>query len=191
MDNSELAVLSRWHTPSLLASGKKQALDPEIIRREAEAEGYAKGLESGRAEMQLRLDRLQQVLGMFERPLADLDRELLQQLVELSMAAASAVVQQELKTDPAIIANLVRQALTFLDAASAKPPRIFLNPLDVPLVQEQLANWHSEAQWSVVPDANLHRGHCLVSSGNALVDGGPGARLEAILAQMLQAGLDE
>ena len=191
METYNPAFLPKWQTPSLLDPTKDATLDPAIIRREAEAEGYAKGLESGRGEMKLRVERLQQVLGMFERPLADLDKEVLHQLVELSLAAAKAVVMQELRTDPAIVAHLVKHALSFLDGADSKQIRIFLNPLDVALIEEQLANWQSKASWIVIPDTNLHRGHCLVSAGNTLVDGGPGAQLETVLAQLLEQGLDE
>lgn len=190
MDSSRRAPLPKWQTPSLSDPHAEPEIDPQLVRRQAEAEGYARGLENGHAEMERRLARLQEVLNLFERPLRDLDREILEQLGTLCMAVAKTVIRQELKTEPALIAGLVEDALAFLDLGRERQLRITVHPSDVALVSEHLVSWQPDCQWSIVADEHLQRGQCLLAAGNSTLDGGVEARLQAVLAQMLEQGAD-
>ncbi len=186
MDSNRHAALPKWQTPSLVDRSAEQQIDPEVIRRQAEAEGYAKGMENGRAEIQRRVARLQEVLDLLERPLRDVNRETLEQLTELSVSVARAVVQQELTLQPSLVCTLVEHALGFIQLDSGRHLRILLNPADVPLLREHLSNWQPDCQWSLVPDEHLQRGQCLLNTGHSTVDGSVDARLEAVLAQLIE-----
>ena len=190
MDSTRRAALPKWQTPSIIDPAAGPQIDPDVIRRQAEAEGYTQGLENGRAEMQRRLARLQEVLDLFERPLRDLDRASLDQLTMLALAVAQAVLQQELKTDPALVGRLVEAAFGFLDLGQERQLRILLHPADLPLVSEHLTEWQPDCQWTLVPDEHLHRGQCQLVAGTATIDGSLQARLDAVLAQMLEHGSD-
>ncbi len=117
-------------------------------------------------------------------PLELLDEEVEQQLVLLALAVGKQLARRELKTDPAQITALIREAVGRLPAA-ARDVRVFLHPEDAAAVAERLATAGQERAWTMVEDPTLARGGCLVRTENSQIDARLESRVNAIVSSML------
>jgi flagellar assembly protein FliH len=174
-----------------------RARDAESARasdaaRQAElTRGYEAGVSAGRAELQsqndalaTRIKRLEEILDRLSAPLAVMEEEVEQQLVLLALAVGKQLARRELKTDPAQITALIREAVGRLPAA-ARDVRVYLHPEDAAAVAERLATAGQERAWTMVEDPTLARGGCLVRTENSQIDARLESRVNAIVSSML------
>lgn len=197
------AVIARWDLPSV--SGKSvQARRPgptvgelEDIERKAYDEAYAAGREAGlasaRAETQKSVDQLKaqvaRMSGVFDKlskPLEEMDSQVEQQLVNLSLTIARHLIRRELKTDPAQVIAIIRETVGLLPAA-ARDVRVHLHPEDAAVVRERLAAPAADRAWNIVEDPVMTRGGCRVTTETAQID----ARLETRIGTVLSALLGD
>lgn len=197
------AVIARWDLPSV--SGKSvQARRPgptvgelEDIERKAYDEAYAAGREAGlasaRAETQKSVDQLKaqvaRMSGVFDKlskPLEEMDAQVEQQLVNLSLTIARHLIRRELKTDPAQVIAIIRETVGLLPAA-ARDVRVHLHPEDAAVVRERLAAPAADRAWNIVEDPVMTRGGCRVTTETAQID----ARLETRIGTVLSALLGD
>ena len=103
-------------------------------------------------------------------------------LTALALAVARQLMEREVKAEPAVVANLVRSALSHFPLDQKL--RIRLNPLDLSSISmEQSGNQAPvsagrEVRW--VTDETLGRGSCVVEGPERIVDGRVEAALERI-----------
>lgn len=197
------AVIARWDLPAV--SGKSvQARRPgptvgelENIERKAYDEAYAAGREAGlasaRAETQKSVDQLKaqvaRMSGVFDKlskPLEEMDAQVEQQLVNLSLTIARHLIRRELKTDPAQVIAIIRETVGLLPAA-ARDVRVHLHPEDAAVVRERLAAPAADRAWNIVEDPVMTRGGCRVTTETAQID----ARLETRIGTVLSALLGD
>jgi len=182
---------ARWDLPSVTGTplslrrqqGKTVAELEEVENRayqEAYEKGHAEGLAAARVESQKLIDQLkaqatrfEQVIASLDRPLQDVDAEVEQQLLSLSMMIARQLVRRELKIDPAQVIAIIRETVALLPAA-ARDVRVYLHPEDAAVVRERLAAPTADRAWSIVEDPVMTRGGCRVATETASID----ARLE-------------
>ena len=160
---------------------------------EAFAEGKAAGLAAARAETQQALDqlkaqvaRLDSMLATLSRPLQDLDTQVEQELVSLSLAVARQLVRRELRMDPAQVIAVIRESVGLLPAAT-RDVRVHLHPEDAAVVREKLATPNGELAWTIVEDPVMTRGGCRVTTDTAQID----ARLETRIGTVVSAVLGD
>lgn len=160
---------------------------------EAFAEGKAAGLAAARAETQQALDqlraqvaRLDSMFSMLSRPFQDLDSQVEQELVSLSLAVARQLVRRELRMDPAQVIAVIRESVGLLPAAT-RDVRVHLHPEDASVVREKLATPGGERAWSIVEDPVMTRGGCRVTTDTAQID----ARLETRIGTVISAVLGD
>lgn len=196
-------AIARWDLPSV--SGKSlQARRPgptvgelENIERKAYDEAYAAGREAGlasaRAETQKSVDQLKaqvaRMSGVFDKlskPLEEMDAQVEQQLVNLSLTIARHLIRRELKTDPAQVIAIIRETVGLLPAA-ARDVRVHLHPEDAAVVRERLAAPAADRAWNIVEDPVMTRGGCRVTTETAQID----ARLETRIGTVLSALLGD
>lgn len=196
-------VIARWDLPAV--SGKSvQARRPgptvgelENIERKAYDEAYAAGREAGlasaRAETQKSVDQLKaqvaRMSGVFDKlskPLEEMDAQVEQQLVNLSLTIARHLIRRELKTDPAQVIAIIRETVGLLPAA-ARDVRVHLHPEDAAVVRERLAAPAADRAWNIVEDPVMTRGGCRVTTETAQID----ARLETRIGTVLSALLGD
>ena len=124
--------------PGVSRTAALTAAETDVIRRKAQADGYAagrlEGLAAGRQEAQDAAARLALVLDSLSRPFAVLDAAVEQELVALAFALARQLVRRELKADPGQIVGIVRDALQSLPVAT-RDIKVHLNPEDAKLVR--------------------------------------------------------
>lgn len=183
----------RWELPEM---GPARAQPPQTLRKlesleaEARAEGYARGLEEGRAaarrEQEARVRELEALLDALAPAFAPLDEAAERELAQLAVAIARQLVRRELRQHPDEVIGVVRAALAALPS-STRHVRVHLHPDDARLVREHLAAPESGRAWEIVEDPLLTRGGCRVASEVSRVD----ARLETRLGAVIGAVLGE
>lgn len=158
------------------------------IQRQAYEEAYAQGLEEGRAagrdDIAQQARQLQDVLDKLGAPLAEVDDQVLEELVQLAVAVARHMVRRELKADPGQVVAIVREALEQLPVASTDV-RLHLHPQDAALIRESLPLKDGETRWQIVESPVLSRGGCRVETGISQIDATVETRFAAIVAALM------
>jgi flagellar assembly protein FliH len=190
------APTSRWELPPIdgpVVSRRRGDLD--AIEREAWEKGHAEGREAGIAlvrqkeqalltELERRVQRLDEILNVVARPLADLDSEVPRQLASLAGAIARQLVRRALKAHPDEIVAVIRETVALLPM-TARDVRVHLHPEDAALIRERLSEVGAERVWSIAEDPILSRGGCRVTSENSSIDAQLEQRMGAAIATLL------
>lgn len=192
---------ARWELPVVVGrvAGKcprpvtAEELD-DIARAawdEGHAKGHADGLAAAAAETQrrhaaldARIARLDDLMALLARPLAELDAEVESQLAQLALTVAGHLVRRELRIDRTQVIGILRHVVSLLPAA-ARDVRVHLHPDDAALVNEKLATPASERAWIVVEDPVMARGGCRVTAGTSQIDARLETRLKAAIVEVL------
>ncbi len=165
--------------PRPLTVGSLQDLQQEAYR-EAYAQGMKEGVAAGNAQVRQQIERFGAMLHDLARPFEQLDAQVEQELLALSIALARQIVRRELKADPSHIIGIIRDAIKVLPVTS-RDVRVHLHPEDAAVVRTHLAPTESERAWQIVEDPVMSRGGCQIVSATSRVD----ARLETRLATMM------
>ncbi len=159
--------------------------------RHAEESGYAQGMARAQAqfdarlaEIDSRLQRLDAVLQQAAEPLRTLDDQLAGELLRLALAVGRQLARRELRTDPAQVIAILRECLEQLPLG-ARQVRAHLHPEDAAVVRERLVAGSGERAWTLVDDATLGRGECLIHSEHSQIDARFDNRLHALVASAL------
>ncbi|WP_455385617.1 flagellar assembly protein FliH [Acidihalobacter prosperus] len=158
----------------------------ESARQEGFRQGREEGLAAGAEEARQKSQEWTTLLDAAARPLADLDRQVLDELMALAVAVSRQIVRRELQTAPDEIIRVIREALAVLPSQSANV-RVELHPQDAALVRELMPEGAGERAWRIVEDPALNRGGCRVSSEASRVD----ATVERRLNQAISAALGD
>ncbi|MFA5940101.1 MAG: FliH/SctL family protein [Sinimarinibacterium sp.] len=170
------AGMARWQLPRFdQGSGSPptaQRLDD--IEAAAYQDGFQRGQGEGFAAGQkaalVQGQRLQALIEHMARPLAHLDEETEQALVDFAAAIARRILHEELSITPERVVAMVRDALGGLPPL-ARSVRVSVHPDDVALLREQVTPSHEVKEFEVVADATLKRGDCRVFTESSQIDG--------------------
>ena len=174
---------------------EQAALKAEQARKEIEAlrlqgysEGYEKGQQAALAEAEKEREafrnQIATLLNAFAEPLELLEAGVEEELVNLSVAIARQIVRRELKTEPAQVVGVVKEALTVLPSA-VQNIKVHLHPNDARLVTEIMLANIDERKWEVVEDPIMEPGGCRIDTDTATVDATIDSRIAAIAARLL------
>ncbi len=188
----------RWKLPDVSSakSGVRSVLkvkmeptqkEVEQRRQQGYDEGFAKGrqegLNAGQKNLNQQAQQLTQVVGQLAKPLADLDEEVVDELVMLAITIAKHMVRREIKTDPGEIVAVVREAVALLPTTS-RSIKLSLHPEDVALLKESLSI-SEHGGWALVEDPALTRGGCRLETESAQLDASIETRLAAVVAKLM------
>jgi flagellar assembly protein FliH len=158
-----------------------------------QAEGRAQGLAAAEREMRPQIQQLQgrvasldAIMNSLARPLAELDPEVEDQLLQLALSIGRHLVRRELRIDPSQVIAIIRETVALLPA-SARDVRVHLHPEDAAVVREKLAAPVGERVWTIAEDPVMGRGGCRVSTDTAQID----ARLETRIGSVISALLGD
>ncbi|WP_028024778.1 flagellar assembly protein FliH [Enterovibrio calviensis] len=148
-------------------------------------EGYQQGLSDGQQLIENRCQHLDAMLEKLAFPLVQVDHQVQQQVVDMVVHLAKAVIQTEVTTNPQIILNTLREAVNALPMAG-RQITIYLQPEDLDVVM----NAYSEAslrdrEWRLIAEPALNRGDIQVACGDSMVDYRMEDRTKQILARFL------
>ncbi|AXT47078.1 MULTISPECIES: flagellar assembly protein FliH [Chromobacterium] len=184
-------------------SGYPTAAELEAIHQEAWQSGHEAGLEAGRAagyqegltagrEQGLAEVRAEQEARFAEawQPLQQLAEGLAQQIsrfetelsadwLALALELAGQLSHGLARQNPLLIQELLREALDDLPATLAQA-RLRLNPADLEVAREFLAQETPETQWQWIEDPEVERGGCVIDTAALRLDLTMGTRIAAM-----------
>ncbi|MDC7807314.1 FliH/SctL family protein [Luteimonas sp BLCC-B24] len=160
------------------------------IRDDAQREGYDDGLAQGRAEglaasqseMRRLTAQIEGILDNFSRPLARLENEVVGALGDLAVRIAGALVGRAYLADPALLADLVGEAVDAVGGA-AREVEVRLHPDDIAALTPLLS---LNPSTRLVADPALARGDLRVHAESVRIDGSLDARLRGALDVVLR-----
>lgn len=167
-------------------------------RAAGHAGGYAEGFVQGQAQVRLEAQRqindymekqghesTQRFASLFlnaQAQLDDVEQAIACGVLELACELARQIVRQELMVNTKVLEPVVREAVGLL-RAEHKGGVIKLNPRDFDLLHEDARTEFSKIALTVVSDASVTQGGCLVEVAASVVDG----RLEKRWLQAVSA----
>jgi flagellar assembly protein FliH len=146
------------------------------------ADGYAQGHAQATLEGQRQIseyietqgqDASRHYLQLFESSHAQIDESqqvMAKGVLELACELARQVLRHELSSNPNALQPVIRDALGVL-ATDCKAALVRLNPLDLDVLEDVLRQEFSGLSLTLLGDANITRGGCLVEAAGTVVDG--------------------
>lgn len=163
---------------------EQKKFDTKQAYEEAFAKGYKEGLEQGAHEVKDKTLRLISLMNTMASPLEDLDKNVIDELVELSMTVVKHMVRRELKTSPDEIIAVVKEALSLLPIGSSNV-HLELHPEDAIIIRDTLGSSEAEQRWLIIEDPMLSRGGCRVLTETSRIDASVENRLNATIAAVM------
>lgn len=166
--------------PQLPSVEELQAIEQSAFD-EGFRRGHADGLATGQAEVRRMIAQMEGILDSFTRPLARLDGEVADALADLATRIAGTLVGQAYRTDPTLLADLVRDALDAV-GSSGRDVELRLHPDDLGVLMPHLSTLDGVR---LTGDTTLARGELRLHSESVRIDGTLDARLRACLDALL------
>ena len=217
MTSSDASVTA-WQPPNLLSrkaspvvnsvaqqkpknAHSREAHDQELQRqiKQGFEKGYRDGLEAGEKQLNEHLAAINQILANLSAPLAKVDHQIANELIQLSARLAETIIHQQIELQPELVEKQVAQALATL---SARPTSIIirLHPEDAKIIEKYRAEHKAIAasdvdldglEYRITPDAALHRGGCVLKTPTTTVDATIEKQLRDSLEDMLSSAAQE
>ncbi|MGB5276376.1 MAG: flagellar assembly protein FliH [Gammaproteobacteria bacterium] len=193
LDGNSSGGCQTWQAPQLnnsatgtnsLRTRKQQSQIEQDAYEQGFTRGYQEGLEQGQHEISEHIEHLQSLMTTLATPLRSLDKQVVDELVDLSMAVARQMIRRELKTSPGEIVAVVKEALSLLPVTTGDV-RLEMHPEDAALVRTALLPSDADAPWQIVDDPLLSRGGCRVSTNTSRIDATVENRINAAIAAVL------
>ena len=179
----QLTACERWELasfdhPTGLSSKGINALTTAAIMEEARQlahqEGYAIGHQAGYAEgiqqARIEAEKIHALMQSLQVELHQVDQQVAQSLLDLSLEIARKMVQSSLHANPDVILNIVSEAISNLPHFNQNA-HLILHPDDAELVRKQMGDQLTQAGWKIFSDAKIQRGGCRVETSSSQIDG--------------------
>lgn len=198
----QLTAFERWELPSLDANtGSKQVrgakgisapttvAELESLRQQALDEGFSQGRDAGYAagikQARDEAAQLNALMQNFQDALNQLDEQIAQSLLDLSLEVARQLMRETLLVKPQVILKIVNDAISSLPHFNQNA-HLVLHPDDAKLVREQMGEQLSHGGWKIFTDAQIRRGGCRVETSHSHVDATLEARWKRIVESIGQ-----
>ncbi|GAA03517.1 flagellar assembly protein FliH [Photobacterium leiognathi] len=138
------------------------------------AEGLEQGLQQGLVQAQQQIteqvNHLATVAEKLLTPINQVDREVEDQVMQLALGLAKELIRVEVKTNPQVILNTIREVVATLPVAN-REITMHLHPEDIALVKENFTDEDlHERKWKLISEPGLNRGDLQVNSQDTSVD---------------------
>lgn len=157
------------------------------IQEQARQEGYQAGHDEGYAHGQqaaaLETARLRGLADAFSSEVGQADEIISQQVLDLSIDLARAILKTALAVRPELVIPIVKEAVRYLPAIQ-QPALLFLNPDDAVLVNDRIGNELTKMGWQIADDAQLQPGSCRVETANNQIDASLPTRWQRLAASL-------
>ena len=162
---------------------------------EGQAQGISEGTEQGLAEGKEQIEQQsanwQNLIEQLHQPLASVEKNVEEQLLNLVLQLTEAVVLHEAKTNPDILMTAITTGIKSLPSSDAQT-QICLNPSDIKLVEAQFgAEYIAQQGWRLLPAPQLPKGSCQIENSTSNIDLQMKARLKQVLEPFLQDALHQ
>jgi flagellar assembly protein FliH len=193
-----LTAYQRWELPTfdlvqedvgaIPVATLPTAAEVEQIHQQAHEEGYAAGAQSARAEEQVARDEAQRLAGIIaalDIELQQVDQQVAQNLLNLSMELAKQMLLQALKVKPELLLSVVNEAISELPHFS-QHAHLILHPSDAELVRGKMGEQLDHAGWKIFEDAQMERGGCRVETAHSQIDASLATRWKRVVSSIGQ-----
>jgi flagellar assembly protein FliH len=198
----QLTAFERWelasfdpHSSSIRQGSTKKSTrlstvsELESIRQQAHDEGHAQGRDAGYAAgiQQARTEAAQihLLLQNLQDALNQMDEQVAQSLLDLSLEIARKMVGETLQIKPEVILKIVSDAINGLPHFNQNA-HLILHPDDAELVRKQMGEQLSHAGWKIFTDAHIQRGGCRAETAHSNVDASTEARWKRVVESIGQ-----
>lgn len=198
----QLTAFERWELPSfdtgiggMIMSGTKgstartTAAELENMRQQAQNEGFTQGRDAGYAagikQARDEATQLHVLMQNFQDALNQVDEQIAQSLLDLSLEVAQQMVREALLVKPEVILKIVSDAIGSLPHFNQNA-HLVLHPDDVELVRKQMGEQLSHAGWKIFTDTQIQRSGCRVETSHSNVDATVEARWKRIVESIGQ-----
>ena len=163
-------------------------IDTLAIREAAQQEGFREGYEEGQQAARNEIERLREnleaSLDFIANPVAQIDRQVETELLELALAVAKQILRREITLDPKHLMGLIREAIGQLPSNTRKV-MIHLCPDDARMLREMLHDSDHDQHWQIIDDPALKQGDCKIHADSAFIDASIDALISRLAAEML------
>jgi len=154
-------------------------------------EGNEKGLAEGKEAIDSLSERWKNLIEQLDKPLASVEKNIEDQLLNLVVQLTEAVVLQEAKTNPDILIAAIATGIKSLPSNEANT-QIHLHPDDIKHVEKQFGEDHiRESGWKLLPAPQLTPGSCQIENSTSNIDLQMKSRLKQVLESFLQDALHQ
>lgn len=154
---------------------------------EGRAEGYAQGLAQGReeglAQAAAELAPLRAAALAFGDELARAEQSTAQQMLDLALDLAKAMLKTALPIRPELALPVVSEAIRYLPSVQ-QPALLYLHPADAALARDAIGDELAHGGWRIVEDAQLERGGCRAETASNQIDATVATRWQRIAATL-------
>jgi len=152
----------------------------EDIRQLAHDEGLAAGYAAGIQQARDEAAQIHQLLQGLQDELNQLDENVSQSLLDLSLEIARKMVHETLQIKPELILKIVSDAISNLPHFNQNA-HLILHPDDAELVRKDMGEQLSHSGWKIFTDIQINRGGCRVETAHSNVDASVEARWKHIV----------
>lgn len=189
----QLTAFERWELASfdLHPDSKRRSnvAELEAIRQQAYDEGYAQGRDTGYAagitQARTEAAQIHVLMQNLQDALNQVDGQLAQSLLDLSLEIARKMVGENLQAKPEVILQIVSDAISGLPHFNQNA-HLILHSDDAELVRKQMGEQLSHAGWKIFTDTQIRRGGCRVETLHSQVDATVEARWKRVVESIGQ-----
>jgi len=154
-------------------------------------EGKEKGLAEGKDTIDSLSERWKSLIEQLNKPLANVEKNIEDQLLNLVVQLTEAVVLQEAKTNPDILIAAIATGIKALPSNEAST-QIYLHPDDIKNVEQQFGEQHiRDSGWRLLPAPQVSPGSCQIENSTSNIDLQMKSRLKQVLESFLQDALHQ
>lgn len=151
---------------NLISRAREEA---NSIREAAAKEGYQQGLQEARAD----IEQFKENMGQFLNAQQIVYDNIAPDILEISLDIAKKIIKKEMKDNPEVLLENVRDILKSLSKEEAKIT-LKVNSAQAEMLKQEIPEALKvaglEARVIVVPDDNTMEGGCLVTTTNGVID---------------------
>lgn len=155
--------------------------------QQGQAEGRKQGLDEGEGLIREQLTKLSALIDRLQQPLQQVDQQVEQSLLQLALAMAQAVVAVEVRTNPQVVLESLRQCLELLPL-KASDIRIQAHPDDIAVIKQHFSEDDiAKRGWQLQAEPALDSGDLRLQTGDSLIIRPLKQRVQQSLEQFLQS----
>jgi flagellar assembly protein FliH len=184
----KLTAWQRWELPNFEGGGGRDgvalttASQVEEIQRLAHDEGFRSGYAEG---MQKAAQESQRLAGVIDALTKQVDEQVAQELLALSLDVARQMLHQALKVNPELLLGVVQEAIGTLPHFN-QGAHLVLHPDDAALVRERMGEQLTHSGWKIFEDARIERGGARIETANSQIDASLESRWSRVVAALGQ-----
>jgi flagellar assembly protein FliH len=189
LSRAQQSAWQRWELASLASDGaqatghdarahaERETATISAAHAEARERGYTEGMAAARDA----IARLERLIAVFGDHAAVHEQQLADEVLDLALVFARQMVGQALAVRRELVLPIVASALAQLPQAT-RHIELHLDPADVALVRSVIPADHPGPPVSIVPDAKVGPGGCIVDTEQASVNATTASRWRRLLA---------